>query len=430
MSDAARLPPLTDLSRVETRTLHLTWIAFLVCFLAWFAHAPLMAASIAPSLGLSREQQLLAFTASVGVTILARIAVGRACDRFGPRKSYVGLLLFGAGAGAAAARADDWPTYLASRLARGVVGASFVITAVHTSAMVPRHAVGLATATTAGWGNLGGGVAQLVMPLAAGGMVALGTTSDPLERWRPAMLLPAGLMLLVAFLYARFTADRPPDAPAPSKAGSTERFGTVVRDARVWALFVAYAACFGIELFVNARIGSYFQARMGASETVAGALAALFGLMNLFARSLGGWLSDRVARRHGVAARGRWLALALLGEGVALMLFSRLGSLGLAASVLVVFSIFVQMAEGATFALVPFVRRNALGTVSGIVGSGGNVAAVVLAQVLIVSGAALEDCLLVFGGLVVTTAVMLSRQRFDEPERRFTSTAGDLAAPS
>ena len=53
--------------------------------------------------------------------------MGYFCDRFGPRLSYVCLLVFGAFAVAASSFAYDWHSYLATRLCLGVIGASFVI---------------------------------------------------------------------------------------------------------------------------------------------------------------------------------------------------------------------------------------------------------------------------------------------------------------
>ena len=43
---------------------------------------------------------------------------------------------------------------------------------------------------------------------------------------------------------------------------------------------------------------------------------------------------------------------------------------------LLVFSLFVQMSEGATYSVVPFINKKALGAISGIVGAGGNAGAV------------------------------------------------------
>ena len=56
----------------------------------------------------------------------------------------------------------------------GVIGASFVITQYHTSVMFAPNIVGTANATTAGWGNCGGGVNQLAMPLLSSALVVPG----------------------------------------------------------------------------------------------------------------------------------------------------------------------------------------------------------------------------------------------------------------
>ena len=61
--------------------------------------------------------------------------------------------------------AHDFTTFLLFRVAIGAIGASFVITQYHTSVMFAPNCIGTANATTAGWGNMGGGVTQMVMPL-------------------------------------------------------------------------------------------------------------------------------------------------------------------------------------------------------------------------------------------------------------------------
>ena len=48
----------------------------------------------------------------------------------------------------------------------------------------------------------------------------------------------------------------------------------------------------------------------------------------------------------------------------------------LAIPTMILFGIFVQMASGATYSVVPFINRRAMGTVAGIVGAGGNLGAV------------------------------------------------------
>ena len=77
--------------------------------------------------------------------------------------------------------------------------------------------------------------------------------------------------------------------------------------------------------------------------------------------------------------RGRVMVLGLLVlllEGIALVIFSQMATLFLAIGAMLIFSLFVQMSEGATFSVVPFINRKALGSVAGIVGAGGNAGAV------------------------------------------------------
>jgi MFS transporter, NNP family, nitrate/nitrite transporter len=411
MHDSAKATKidLFSLGTVQMRTFHLTWLAFFICFFGWFAHAPLIPATIGPDLGLTKAEKLTAFIASVGVTVFARILMGHLCDRIGPRKTYVMVLVFGALAVAGSAFAYDFPTYLVSRLAIGVIGASFVVTQYHTSVMFAPNVVGIANATTAGWGNLGGGVTQAVMPMIAAAMLSLGFASSELSKWRPAMFVPAAAMLFIAWAYYRFTTDCPegnyddlPERrPSAGGDGNESLLLTAMKDSRVWALAAIYAGCFGMELFVNGRAAEYYQDRFGLAEGSAGLIASLFGLMNLFARSLGGFMGDRFASRSGLGGRVRWLVMVMVAEGVTLMIFSRMGVLPMAVSAMILFSLFVQMAEGATYSVVPFVNKRALGAVSGIVGAGGNVGAVVYAQFMLHSGAALEDCFLYFGFAVV-----------------------------
>src|SRR3546814_1188655 len=66
----------------------------------------------------------------------------------------------------------------------------------------------------------------------------------------------------------------------------------------------------------------------------------------------------------------------MLGEGLGLLWFAHAQGVAEAIVAMVAFGLFTHMACGATYALVPFVDRKALGGVAGIVGAGGNVGAV------------------------------------------------------
>lgn len=410
-----------SLRSVPMRTFHLTWLAFFICFFGWFSHAPLMPKTIGPDLGLTHAQKITAFIASVGVTVAARVLIGYLCDRIGPRKSYVYLLLFGAVAVAGSSFAHDWPSYLFSRLCIGVIGASFVITQYHTSVMFASNCVGLANATTAGWGNLGGGVTQAAMPMVAAAMLAFGFADSELSKWRAAMWVPAAAMVIIALLYWKYTTDCPegnyeqlPERRLQRAEGERGLFLSALRDPRVWILFAVYGGCFGMELFINGRAAAYYQERFGLAETTAGGIAALFGLMNLFARSVGGWLGDKFSAHGGLSGRVRWLVAVMVAEGVALVLFSRMSALPVAVVTMVVFSLFVQMAEGATYAVVPFVNPRALGVVSGIVGAGGNLGAVCYAQFLLRSQMPLQDILFYLGFVVAAIGMLGWGVRFSK----------------
>jgi NNP family nitrate/nitrite transporter-like MFS transporter len=108
----------------------------------------------------------------------------------------------------------------------------------------------------------------------------------------------------------------------------------------------------------------------------AGLVAASFGLMNMFARTLGGLFGDNFGALWGLKGRAFWLFICIFCEGLALMMFSQMQVLFLAVPALIIFSLFTQMAEGATYSVVPFINKKSLGAVAGVVGAGGNAGAV------------------------------------------------------
>ena len=157
MASKATSITLTDFHTPQMRAFHLTWVAFFICFFAWFACAPLMPV-IKGEFGLSVAQIANINIAAVAITILVRLVVGPMCDRYGPRKTYTSLLAFGAIPVLGVAFAQSYETFLLARLGIGAVGASFVITQYHTSVMFAPNVVGTANAAAAGWGNAGGEV--------------------------------------------------------------------------------------------------------------------------------------------------------------------------------------------------------------------------------------------------------------------------------
>ena len=409
---------LFSFSTPQMRAFHMTWLAFFVCFFAWFAVAPLMPV-IKGDLKLTIDQIANINIAAVGVTILVRLLIGPMCDKYGPRITYTTLLALGAIPVIGIAFAHSYEVFIFFRLAIGAIGASFVITQFHTSVMFAPNVVGTANATVGGWGNAGGGVTQSVMPLVLAAIISFGV--EQTLGWRMAMIVPGVLMLIVAVLYWRYTQDTPEGnfsdlkargiAPDGAKLSGMAVFNRAAANYRVWMLSIAYGACFGVEIFIHGVAATYYVERFGLTLTGAGMAAGSFGLLALFARALGGITSDRLARSGGLDSR-IWLLVALMvGEGVGLLAFSSMGSVIPAVVAMLAFGLFTHMACGATYALVPFVDRKALGGVTGIVGAGGNVGAVAAGFLLKATGN-LPMALYYLGWAVLISAICAATVRF------------------
>ena len=434
MASKANSITLFSMATPPMRAFHLTWMAFFVCFFAWFACAPLMPV-IKGEFGLSLAQIANINIAAVAITILVRLIVGPLCDHFGPRKTYTGLLLLGAIPVLGVALSQSYESFLFFRLGIGAVGASFVITQYHTSVMFAPKIVGTANAAAAGWGNAGGGAAQALMPLLMGAMVMLGVGET--MGWRAALLVPGVLMLIMAVLYYRYTQDCPEGnysemraagiAIEGGKKGGWDSFKTAARNYRVWLLFVTYGACFGIEIFIHNIAAIYYVDHFGFSLKAAGLAAGSFGLLALFARALGGWISDRVALRGNLNSRVTLLFIMMIGEGAGLLWFANADGATFAVIAMLTFGLFTHMACGATYALVPFIDNRALGGVAGIIGAGGNVGAVA-AGFLMKGLGNTQQTLSVLGVLVAVSAVCALGARFSSSAMQPALGANKLAA--
>jgi len=415
---------LSSCAAPHMRQFHFTWVAFFMAFLAWFSIAPLLPV-IKKDLNLSANDIFDSNIISVAATVLARFTVGPLCDAYGPRRVASGLLLLGAIPTALIGTIQTKSDLLAVRFFVGIIGGVFVCTQHWTANMFAKNIIGTATATVGGWGNLGGGVAQIFMVVVWN---LLRKDTDDENAWRAAFIIPACLVVTMAFALLFYTQDTPLGDQMPAyldkativegrerarsratsnssvesdgsigDAGSVkrtralsftgrERRTSFTRGAEVqmsvwsnsgaWVLFIHYAMCFGVELTVNNVAATYFNAKFNLSITSAGMIASLFGLMNLFARSLGGILSDYMSKRRGMQGRLWVQAGTLVMEGIFIVIFSLTDSLGSSIATLILFSTAVQMAEGSTYSLVPSVQPKKKGAVSGIVGAGGNVGAV------------------------------------------------------
>ena len=409
----------------QMRAFHVTWFAFFLCFFGWFGIVPLMKGDggVIATLGLNPAQVGNSIIAAVSLTIIARLIIGPMCTRFGSRKVYTALLVLGSLPVMCIGLVQTPAQFIIARVLIGTIGASFVITQYHTSVMFAPNVVGAANATTAGWGNLGGGVTQAVMPLL---LAAVLTFVPAAMGWRVAMVVPGLAMLITAAAYWFLTQDAPEGnyselrarGDMPPAAAARGSFMEAIRDSRVIALFFIYAACFGIELTINGTAALYFFNRFDLNLATAGLVASLFGLMNIFARSMGGIFSDFINRDGGLKGRVQFLFLCLILEGIALIFFANMGVLALAIPALIIFSLFVQMSEGATFAIVPYINKRAMGSVAGIVGAGGNFGAMLAGFLFRREADFYGQSYLILGILVAVCAFMAFMVRFSVSEEK------------
>lgn len=352
---------LFSVAKPHMRAFHLSWISFFSCFVSTFAAPPLLPI-IRDNLNLTANDIGNAGIASVSGAVFARVAMGTACDLFGPRLASASLILITAPAVYFTAMANSPVSFLLVRFFTGFSLATFVSTQFWMSSMFSAPVVGRANGVAGGWGNLGGGATQLIMPLVFSLIRDLGATK--FTAWRIAFFIPALFQMLSAFailIYGKDTPDGNFHGLKKSGDKPNDKFSRVlflgVTNYRGWILALTYGYCFGVELTVDNIIAEYFFDRFNLKLHTAGMIAASFGLANIVSRPAGGIISDAMARRFGM--RGRLCALWVVQTlgGVFCVILGQVGSLGASILVMILFSFFVQAACGLTFGVVPFVSR-------------------------------------------------------------------------
>jgi MFS transporter, NNP family, nitrate/nitrite transporter len=422
--DRATDIPLYSMKRPHMRGFHLAWTCFFVAFFTWFAITPLLS-EIAFSLDLTHDEIWTSSVLAVLSSAVTRVWMGPLNDTYGARWMMCTTLV-----------AAAIPTALAGlllksarslnliRLFIGVAGGAFVTCQYWTLSMFTREIAGTANSLAAGWGNLGGAVAQLVMGTILFPLFKLmyeeSRTTDRASElaWRTILAFPAIPCFIMAYVAVRYGDDTPKGNVSDQRSSHQHPFSTI---ATIWANFLQgasnrnslllsfqYGCCFGVEITMTQGAALYFAEEFGQSTASAAAIASIFGWMNLFARGIGGFCSDMANARSGL--RGRlWLQVCMLAvEGSLVIVFAHTRTLGTMTSydlvrqrrfcltlqaafsllsggaivVMVVFSIFVQAAAGSTFGIVSYVDA-VTGSVAGVVAAGGNVGGACFAYLLV-----------------------------------------------
>ncbi len=437
----SRLFKVTD---PDIRALHLTWIAFFITFYVWFNMAPLATTMVKEVGWLTKKEIKLFAISNVALTIPARLLVGMLLDKYGPRRVFSILMVLMAIPTFVFAFGNTFSVLLVSRLVLSSVGAGFVV-GIHMTALwfKPRD-IGFAEGFYAGWGNFGSAAAAMTIPTIAlgwfggangwryaiaitGGIMLIygifywfvitdGPPGTPQHKprkvaamevstwgdlvkliiftipcvgiisilvWRinslgflgntGAVICYAVIAIVVLYqIYQAFKVNLPilkKGVPEDDKYNFNQ----------VASLNTTYFCNFGAELAVISMLPSFFQGIFELTPERAGLIAASFAFVNLFARPLGGVLSDMLKSRKVIMLIYMFgIAAGFFGMGM----INSHWPIVLAVVLTISCSMFVQGAEGATFAIIPMVKRRLTGQVSGMAGSYGNVGAVFYLTIL------------------------------------------------
>lgn len=403
-------------ARPHMRAFHYSWWSFFIAFFIWFSIAPLLP-EVKKSLKLNSDQIWITNIVAVAGDIVMRFVFGSLTDRWGARVLMGGVLMVASIPTACTGLVQGLVGLAFVRLFIGVAGSTFVMCQCWSTRMFTKEIVGTANALVGGWGNVGGGVTQIIMgavlfPIFRDNIFSdLEDDAASNSAWRTVCIVPA----IVAFTTGIIVIMTSEDCPEGNykqliregrmeevSASASFRKGAV--NINTWLLYIQYGCCFGVELTMNNTAATYFVDAFGQSTTAAASIASIFGFMNIFARGLGGYFSDKLNERMGVKGRIWAQLILLLCEGICIIIFAQMDQLWSAILLLLIFSIFVQSAEGSTYGIVPYVDPTAPGAVAGIVGAGGPSGAVIFGFGFLAMSTA-TDAYYLMGGLVILSSV-------------------------
>jgi NNP family nitrate/nitrite transporter-like MFS transporter len=181
---------------------------------------------------------------------------------------------------------------------------------------------------------------------------------------------------------------------------------------QVAVLDLAYFITFGSELAVVSMLPLFFFDTFHESQDItmvqAGLLGGSFAFINLVARPMGGWLSDKFGRKLSLSVFVSGLAAGYFGMSQITAEWSIMVAVLLTMSC----SLFVSAGCGAVYAIVPLIKRRMTGQIAGMVGAYGNIGGVLFLTILSFVSSSLFFVIIA----AVALAVLMAVQFIDEPK--------------
>ena len=166
-------------------------------------------------------------------------------------------------------------------------------------------------------------------------------------------------------------------------APSFSEFVKVTLSLQTMVTALAYFCSFGAELSINSILGQYYLKNFPyLGQTGTGNWAAMFGLLNVVFRPIGGLVSDLLyTRTHSVWAKKIWLHVLgiIMGAFLIAIGLSNPHNENTMFGLIAGMGFFLEAGNGANYALVPHVHPHANGIVSGITGAAGNLGGICFA---------------------------------------------------
>jgi MFS transporter, NNP family, nitrate/nitrite transporter len=185
---------------------------------------------------------------------------------------------------------------------------------------------------------------------------------------------------------------------------------------QVALLEFCYVTNFGSELAAVSMLPAFFEKTFGLEHVIAGMIAATYPFLNLISRPSGGLISDKFGSR-------KWtMTIISAGIGVGYLMTHFINSswpIPLAIAVTMFAAYFAQAGCGATYGIVPLIKKEATGQIAGNVGAYGNFGGVIYLTIFSLTDA---PTLFTTMGVAALICAFMCAFFLKEPDNSFAAT--------